>query len=168
MNPVFLTGLLACGPKPAALAPPGHIETVQQFAIEFRGHTMAGVAIAVFDGHHLRFQALTPAGTALFHVESDGEVQTVKAPDERWATALEPLPLYRDMALVHTWSCPSGKCSVDGGRLTQEPLDDGGIIRTWNGPGGKAEARIWDGRAEVRDTLRGYVVRLAGEDIHAR
>lgn len=151
--------ILACAKSPLDLGPP--VETVQQFKLESPFGTLAGVAVVNLDDEVV-VQALTPAGIALFTVEGD----TVTAPDEQWAEALELIPFARDMQLIYRWSCPD-RCEVEGGTLRQA-LTDEGIERRYRGDGGPATVRITEGRAVLDDPRRRYTLTVLSDEIHAR
>ena len=166
MMVLLLVVLVACAPKHTLEVMDTRQERVCQFAIQAHGHSFAGLMAAVLEDGGVEVSAMTPAGTELFRVARLGEQVDVRAPDPSWVPWLERLPFDRDLALVFLWGCPVERCAVEGGVVTQRPLDGGGIVRTWRGPAGAVSAVIQPGKAVISDTRRGYVVTLAGEVIH--
>ncbi len=164
----LLLVLLACAPKHALEVSPVREERVCQFAIQARGQTFAGMMAAVLEGGGVEVAALTPAGTELFRVSRAGERVEVRAPEPAWEPWLARLPFDRDLHLVFLWDCPQERCAVAEGVLMQRALDDGGVQRTWKGPGGPVSAMIHPGKAVITDARRGYTVTLAGEAIRVR
>ncbi len=158
--------LLACAPKHSLEIRDTRREVVCQFAIEARGHTFAGTMAAVLEDGGVEVAALTPAGTELFRVARRGEQVEVSAPDPAWEPWLARLPLDRDLPLVFQWHCPTERCAVEGGVVRERALEDGGIERSWRGPGGPVTAVLRPGKAELDDPRRGYRVVLAGEAVH--
>lgn len=167
MIALALLVLLGCAPKHTLEIMDTRQERVCQFAITAHGHSFAGLMAAVLEDGGVEVAALTPTGTELFRVSRHGEQVVVRAPDPGWVPWLERLPFERDLPLVFLWSCPAERCWVEGGVVRQESTDDGGLVRSWRGPGGPVSATIHPGRAVISDTRRGYVVTLAGEAIHA-
>lgn len=161
-----LLALLGCAPKHTLEVKDTRQEVVCQFAIQAHGHSFAGTMAAVFEDGGVEVAALTPAGTELFRVARSGDAVEVHAPDEDWEPWLERLPFDRDLPLVLYWHCPVDRCAVEGGVLRQRSLDDGGLERSWRGPGGPVTAIVHPGKAVITDPRRGYVVTLAGEAIH--
>lgn len=159
-----ITLLLGCAARhvPVESAPPG--EAVLQLALTFGDNTIAGLAAMDLQPESLDLQALTPAGVALFTVHSQDFETTVSAPDPDWAKVLELLPFERDMRLILEWSCPSGSCDADPGRVRERSVD-GGVERRWRGPGGPATVRLEPGRAELSDPRRRYTLVLVGDSI---
>jgi hypothetical protein len=166
MISLALLALLGCAPKHTLEIRDTRQEYVCQFAIQAHGHGFAGTMAAVLDSGGVEVAALTPAGTELFRVARHGDEVEVRAPDADWVPWLERLPFDRDLPLVLLWHCPVQRCAVEGGVLRQRTLDDGGIERSWRGPGGPVSATVHQGKAVITDSRRGYVVTLAGEAIH--
>jgi len=166
MMALLLFALLACAPKHTLEIRDTRQETVCQFAIAAHGYSFAGLMAAVFEDGGVEVAALTPAGTELFRVARRGGQVELSAPDPSWEPWLERMPFDRDLPLVLQWHCPVERCAVHGGVLTQQSLEDGGLQRSWRGPGGPVSATIHPGKAVITDPRRGYTVTLAGEAIH--
>jgi len=144
--------LLACLHRPPAVV--HSVEHVAGFKIEILGSTLAGTGVFAEEGDAVVFQALTPAGTALFSVRDSGTAQPqVVAPDEDLAAMLERLPWYRDLSLLFRWSCPEGRCTTETGRI-RESEDS----RRYRGDGGPATVRILDDGLELTDPRRRYTL----------
>lgn len=145
--------LLGCLHKPPAEVLPD--EHVGAFKIEAFGQTFAGVGVFAEDEDDLVFQALTPAGTALFTVRADRESTTVQAPDPEMTALLERLPWYRDIALVTRWRCAEAVCSTETGTLRST-----GDRWTYRGDGGKATVQYGEWIV-VNDPRRRYTLTVA-------
>lgn len=142
--------LMGCLHRPLAEVRP--VEEVAGFKIEVLGTTIAGTGVFVEEGDQLVFQALTPAGTALFSVrdgvDSEPEVQ---APKEEMAEMLARIPWYRDLSLLFRWDCPQGRCTVETGRIIQTP-----DARRYRGEGGPATVTLTAETVELWDPRRRY------------
>lgn len=150
--------LAACVHRvPPEVAPPP--PDVRPFSLVRKGKGLQGLAYVDLTAEPVRIQALTPVGVELFQVTASPTETTVQAPDERWRDLLMKIPFRRDFLLCLSWSCPEGRCAVEGGRL-REHVEGDVRIRTWRGPGGPATVRIEGPRAVLTDPLRGYELTL--------
>ena len=142
--------LLACLHRPPAAVLP--VEQVAGFKIEVLGTTIAGTGVFAEEGEGLVFQALTPAGTALFTVRDEGgQEPEVTAPSEEMEEMLARIPWHRDLSLLFRWDCPQGRCTVETGRVVQTS-----DTRRYRGEGGPATVTLTEERLELWDPRRRY------------
>ncbi len=155
---------LGCAPRVWIAPPAAPVQAVEQFALTRGDAAMAGLAAVHIDGPVVTLDALSPSGVSLFRVIAGPDDVQLRAPDPAWEQALAAIPFRRDLLLVHAWSCPSGRCAVDGGVVRQRQTD-AGVLRRYRGKGGGARVLLTAGRAELHDRLRGYRITLVGEAI---
>lgn len=163
---LLATLALVCCARPPPAPPITSVETVNQFALRRGDRILAGAMVLSIGPDRLRMDALTPAGTALFRVTATARQTEVVAPDPKWAPIIAQLPLRRDLLLVHAWSCPVGRCSVDSGTI-RESVEAGSTVRRYRGAGGPAEVRLSAGRAVLEDPRRVYTVTFLGDEFDA-